>query len=332
MIGYRNRGDTLTGLTLVETDGTVTISGGKILMSGKSGAEAATLGFYKSMGTLAVGAKFYWQMMYTVENMFNVCSVMTYAVLSDPGGYDGNAIRTGFNRDNFNAMYSNSIAGGATHTNSGNDTSDYNVVHDLQMHYTNSDAQIDFFHRISDDAGDLDPTSATAWTEWAAGSRYSAGNNMIGDTVYLAMSKWGVAGNLEIDDIYYLTDGTFTPPAPTISSVDVISSTELEVSWSEGSISAINADYVSLERSTVGSGSGFSEIYQAPLLTDAYDDTTLSPGTLYYYRLRAVVVVGGVTYYSTYSSEMSATTDAAVSTNTGAGSSAMNIRFLRRRK
>ena len=313
MIGYRNRGTTLTGLTLVETDGTVTISGGKILMSGKSGAEAATLGFYRSMGTLGVGAKFYWQIKPTVENIYCVYTVMTYAVLSDPGGYDGNAIRSGQNRDNLGAFHANTVAGGNAITNAGNDTADFGEVTDLQIHYTDSDAQIDFFHRRADDPGDLDPTSATAWTEWAAGSRYSVANNLIGDTVYLAMSKWGVAGNLEIDDIYYLTDGTFTPPTPTTLAVTSETDDTIALSWTDIA-TAVNADGISIEVSD--SGGAYSEADTVAIGVGTFSNGPgLRQGAHYSYRVRAFVDVGGVIYYGAYSNVVSGTTTMAAPTS-----------------
>lgn len=116
----------------------------------------------------------------------------------------------------------------------------------------------------------------------------------------------------------YITDsGAFTPPSPTSPSATPNGETEMDVSWDANGANAINADFFSVERSLT-SGSGFVEIDTTPdISTDAYDDSGLDPGTTYYYRIRAAVVVDGVTYYSAYSDEASGTTEGGVAGSDG---------------
>ena len=147
---------------------------------------------------------------------------------------------------------------------------------------------------------------------------------------YMNMAQvGGTTGTAKWLEAYVTNDGGFTPPTPSGASATP-DGTEMDVAWAANGANSTNADFFSVERSTT-SGSGFVEIGTTPdIITDAYDDSGLAPGTTYYYRIRAAVVVGGVTYYSAYSTEASATTDAA-SGIVGLYSAA-HLNTIRRRK
>lgn len=118
----------------------------------------------------------------------------------------------------------------------------------------------------------------------------------------------GVARWLEA----YITDAnSFTPPDPVEDAAVANGQTQIDYTFTETGITSTNADYISVEGSDTGGGAGFSEIEQAAVGSGGGSEAGLSAGQTRYYRFRTAVVVDGTEYYSAYSGEVSATTDAA---------------------
>ncbi len=92
------------------------------------------------------------------------------------------------------------------------------------------------------------------------------------------------------------------PPAPpTNPSIEILSPTELKVSWTDNSG---NEDGFEVERKIEEDGEWF-QIATVGVNVESYTDSSLSRNTTYFYRIRAFNQVGG---YSDYSEEASATT------------------------
>lgn len=91
------------------------------------------------------------------------------------------------------------------------------------------------------------------------------------------------------------------PPngAPSGLAITVVSDVQLNLSWNNGST---NEDGISIERSA--DGVTYAEIYQAAAAATSYNNTGLTAGTKYYYRLRAFKG----SKYSAYCSVVNATT------------------------
>ncbi|MEX2282481.1 MAG: fibronectin type III domain-containing protein, partial [Gemmatimonadota bacterium] len=95
-----------------------------------------------------------------------------------------------------------------------------------------------------------------------------------------------------------VTTGPPIPGAPSALGATTVSSTQISLSWTASSGTVVS---YRVERSTT-SGSGFVEI--ASVTATTYDNTTLTPATSYFYRVRACNT-GGCTAYT---AEASATT------------------------
>jgi hypothetical protein len=95
--------------------------------------------------------------------------------------------------------------------------------------------------------------------------------------------------------------------APTLLQSEAISNTQINLSWNDNTT---NESGFVIERSLT-SGSGFSEIETTAPNVTTYEDTGLSPETVYYYRVKAIQ---GATS-SRYSNEASNITPLAVPTN-----------------
>jgi hypothetical protein len=105
--------------------------------------------------------------------------------------------------------------------------------------------------------------------------------------------------NLYLNGKYGLVSAV--PPAPTNLMANAISQTQIGLTWSE-SLTNAGATGISIERST-NSSSGFAVVAQVPN-TLSYIDTNLTPGTKYYYQVRAI----NVNAWSAYSNQTNATT------------------------
>ena len=98
------------------------------------------------------------------------------------------------------------------------------------------------------------------------------------------------------------TSGATAPAAPSGLTVVGVSSTQINLSWTDN---ASNETGFKIERKT-GAGGTYSQIATPGANVTSYNDTGLTAGTLYYYRVRATNAIGD----SAYSAESSATTSA----------------------
>ena len=95
-----------------------------------------------------------------------------------------------------------------------------------------------------------------------------------------------------------------TPPIPaTQLTAKAISSTRIDLAWQDNS--DVEQSYV-VERSTDGAASSWSVLATLSADTVFYSDTTVSPGTTYYYRVQAKRSTVNVSYV--YSNVAVATT------------------------
>ncbi len=90
------------------------------------------------------------------------------------------------------------------------------------------------------------------------------------------------------------------PAAPTNLNATVVSPSQIDLSWQDN---AINEDGFKIERKT-GAGGVWTEIGIVSANITTYQNTNLSPGTLYYYQVRAYNTWGN----SAYTGEIAATT------------------------
>lgn len=95
-----------------------------------------------------------------------------------------------------------------------------------------------------------------------------------------------------------------TPSAPTNLLAEAVSSTELNIHWTN---TATNASDIRIEQSLTA-GSGYSQISVVSTNLTNYVSSGLNAATTYYYRIRAANAFG----FSSYSNETNATTTAAV--------------------
>lgn len=148
----------------------------------------------------------------------------------------------------------------------------------------------------------------------AAISTGEAGNNWHTRTIRAASNIariGGTTGNCKWSEFVVTDSNGLTPPVAADLTATATGTGTIELTWTENG-AAINTDGFKIERSTVGGGSGFSQIDTAGEGETSYSDSGLSPGTTYHYRIRAYVTVNGTDQNSAYTSEASDTTDAAV--------------------
>lgn len=119
--------------------------------------------------------------------------------------------------------------------------------------------------------------------------------------IYIQNSSGGLS--TRYSKIHITDDGSYTPPTPGALTVVPGYAGGNRITFASSLVSAINSDYISLERSTT-SGSGFSEIAQV-VPGYGYSDTSAVAGTNYFYKARARVSAFGSTYSSSYTSEAS---------------------------
>ena len=108
------------------------------------------------------------------------------------------------------------------------------------------------------------------------------------------------------------TTGPAAPNAPTNLAATPVSSTQINLTWSDNSS---NETSFEIERKT-GAGGAYAVIATRPgdasTGADNYSNTGLSPNTAYFYRVRAVLNTVTPILYSNYSNEISATTFPAI--------------------
>ena len=100
----------------------------------------------------------------------------------------------------------------------------------------------------------------------------------------------GSSGALTIYGL--LAPPTTAPAAPTNLTATANSAASVTLSWVNN---ATNRAGFKIERST-GNASNFAQIAIASATALSFTDTTVNPGTLYYYRVRATNVIGDSGY------------------------------------
>jgi len=117
---------------------------------------------------------------------------------------------------------------------------------------------------------------------------------------YRVKAKNGFGDSGYSNEINITTPPCGTPPnTPTNLTLIVVSSSQIDLSWSDNSDNEIG---FKIERKT--EGGFYSEITTVGANVNSYSDTSLLPNTKYYYRIRAYNSFG----YSPYSNEESKTT------------------------
>lgn len=120
---------------------------------------------------------------------------------------------------------------------------------------------------------------------------------------YYRIRAFNDAGNSGYSNETSAITSEMPPVAPSNLSAEVVSSSEINLSWTNNSHIE---DGFKIERK-MGAGGQWSQIGQVTAGVMLYRDTDLSPDTKYYYRVRAFNDVGN----SGYSNEASATTEVA---------------------
>jgi fibronectin type 3 domain-containing protein len=100
----------------------------------------------------------------------------------------------------------------------------------------------------------------------------------------------GTGGNTAVQNILtwdYHPTATTAPAAPSNLTGNVVSGSEIDLSWTNSAIDAIS---VLIERST--DGVSFTQIASVSATVSTYHDTSLSPGNTYSYKLQATNAAG----------------------------------------
>jgi fibronectin type 3 domain-containing protein len=111
-----------------------------------------------------------------------------------------------------------------------------------------------------------------------------------GTTYYYVVSAVNTAGE-GANSVPASATPLAPPAAPTNLAVAVVSSTQLNLSWTDNST---NETGFRIERSL--NGSSFSEIATVGANVRTYSSTGLTPNTVYYYRVRAYNAAGNSAY------------------------------------
>lgn len=201
----------LTRWTSVETDGTISSSGGVFVMSAKSLDSTSTLGAYTTVpfGPLISGWTLYAQIRTT--GAINIIGGLGISPVGDLAGFGDsyNHFRTGSNRDRLVGHFSLSSGGEWTSNSTSNDTAMFNVWVDVQIRYVASDGQVRLFYRNTPPGtqGSFN-VNASSWTEILNGTNlYSIDANVINDDVYIYLMKFSAAQTIEVDEIYLTDNG-----------------------------------------------------------------------------------------------------------------------------
>jgi len=143
---------------------------------------------------------------------------------------------------------------------------------------------------------------------------------------YCASSHWGYAGNYRVTTVSE-KHGTVTqthtaahtslykgkslapsaPSAPSGLTATAVSSTQINLSWTDN---AVNETGFKIERKT-GAGGTYAQIATVGANVTAYNNTGLTTGTQYFYRVRANNAIGD----SAYSNEANATPQVIIAPN-----------------
>jgi len=155
-----------------------------------------------------------------------------------------------------------------------------------------------FVRTANTNSGTVDIKAVLAWM---------LANGWIGDVTIqevqfgfeITSSAGGMNFTMNSYSVSYGASGATAPAAPTLLSAAVVSSSSIDLAWSDNSN---NEDGFKIERSLT-SGSGFIQIAAVSSNAESYRDSGLTTGTKYYYRVCAYNSAGN----SAYSNEVSAT-------------------------
>jgi len=126
-------------------------------------------------------------------------------------------------------------------------------------------------------------------------------SNLITETTYFyRIRAFNTGGNSVFTEVTSATTQAGPPPAPTNLGAVPTSTTQIYLTWTDAST---NETGFQIERSST-SGSGFTLLFATNANTTSFTDSGLSPGNLYFYRVRAINALG----QSNYTSEVSAAT------------------------
>src|SRR5258706_9397993 len=133
------------------------------------------------------------------------------------------------------------------------------------------------------------------------------GTSGVGQRLYASFfAGANIGAQLYIDNFVW-DDGLDSPPAPSALVATTVSTSEIDLTYSDNGTSG-NETGIKVESSLTGGGVGFSQIATVAQGVGAYNNTGLSAGSTYYYRVRSYITINSIDYNSAYSSEASATT------------------------
>jgi len=282
--------------------GTVTATGSSIDTDRTSGSGTSPLGFYRSSPQVgASGQIIYWKFSY---------SGLTPGFGHFVGGLNKNAA---VNYTAVPSIYLDESGGNNIFiTWRGSSTVNSATTAAINTDYfckavINSDGTITFSVATAGFSG--------PWTALSSSLVAQSYDATTTDIYFVGCDVWSATGVVSTKYFIYTDNGDIAPNEPASVTATADSSSEITLEWVDD-FTSDQAKGVLIERSLT-SGSGFVEIYDAAVGDQLYQDTGLSASTTYYYRLRSYVEVDGTTYYSDYTSEVDATTDASVSGSDG---------------
>lgn len=145
--------------------------------------------------------------------------------------------------------------------------------------------------------------NGSTWTEvgttGVGGTSYSATGLSPGATFYFRVRAYNGAGNSSYSNTASATTDTVTPDPPSNLQATVVSSTQIDLSWTDNS-----SDETGFRIDRSLDNSSWTQVGTVGSGVTTYSATGLSPDTLYYFRVRSYSGVGN----SAPTSPVSATT------------------------
>lgn len=171
----------------------------------------------------------------------------------------------------------------------------------------------------------LSSVNTDPFTDWAAGDFTLTSDTTAGTSTDFTTDMFGNAytsnGGWTRGAIAF--NGSPPPTPPSNLSANAVSSSQINLTWDDNSA---DESGFKIEISTVGGGSGFSQIHTTAAGVESYSVTSLLPSTTYYFRVRAYNGNGN----SIYTSEANATTDASSPPEGAPGGVALDTNYRRR--